>query len=207
MFNPGIIDMIMRLRGRGISDNAVLRAMELVDRRHFTVQKYWDVAYDEQSLPIACGQTLSKPVTVAFMTQMLDLSPEHKILEIGTGSGYHTAILSNITKRVYSIERYKTLISDAENVFAKIGVTNHVIRHGDGRYGWRGQAPFDRILIGCGVNKKPVKLMEQLGEGGVLVGVIGQTLMRYRKIRGLMSEEALFPMTLPMLETGKSKSL
>ena len=207
MFNPGLIDMIMRLRGRGISDNAVLRAMELVDRRHFIAQKYWDIAYDEQSLPISCGQTMSNPLTVGLMTQMLELSSEHKILEIGTGSGYHTAILSNITKRVYSVERYKVLISDAETGFAKIGVTNHVLRHGDGRYGWRGQAPFDRILIGCGVNKKPNKLMEQLGEGGVLVGVIGEKLMRYRKIRGLISDEVLFPLTLPMLETGKSKIL
>ena len=93
MINPELIDMIMRLRGRGISDNAVLRAMELIDRRHFLDKKYWDMAYEEQSLPIACGQTLSKPLTVALMTQMLELTRENKVLEIGTGSGYHLSLI------------------------------------------------------------------------------------------------------------------
>ena len=93
MIEPGLIDMILRLRGRGISDNAVLRAMELVNRKHFVEKKYWDQAFEEQSLPISCGQTLSAPMNVAIMTQMLELSPEHKLLEVGTGSGYHTSIL------------------------------------------------------------------------------------------------------------------
>lgn len=199
--------MIMRLRGRGISDNAVLRAMELVDRRHFTSQKHWDIAYDEQSLPISCGQTLSKPLTVALMTQMLDLTPELKVLEIGTGSGYHTAVLSNIVKRVYSVERYKTLIADAEKSFIKLKVTNHVIRHGDGRYGWKGQAPFERIILGCAIKKEPTKLMEQLSDAGVLIAVVDDNLMRYRKNGGSVSAETFFPLSLPMLEAGKSKSL
>ena len=95
MIDPGLIDMIMRIRGRGISDNAVLRAMELVIRKRFVDQKYWDVAYDEQSLPTSCGQTVSKPLTIALMTQMLELSPEHKLLEIGTGSGYHGYSVEN----------------------------------------------------------------------------------------------------------------
>jgi len=199
--------MIMRLRGRGISDNAVLRAMELIDRRHFVTKRHWDIAYDEQVLPIACGQTLSPPLTVALMTQMLELSEGDKVLEIGTGSGYHTAILSKIVKRVYSVERYKKLISDAEACFAKIGLTNHVIRHGDGRYGWKGQAPFDRILLSCAIKKDPTKLMEQMSEGGMLVAVIEDTLMRYRKTKGKIASETLFPLSLPMLEIGKSKSL
>ena len=207
MFNPGLIDMIMRLRGRGISDNAVLRAMELVDRRHFIVQKYWDVAYDEQALPISCGQTLSSPLTVALMTQMLELKPEHKVLEIGTGSGYHTAVLSNIVKRVYSVERYKQLIAEAEQSFEKLKLTNHVIRHGDGRYGWKGQAPFDRIIVGCAIKKEPNKLLDQLDKGGVLLVVIDDKLMRYRKKQTAISSEILFPLSLPMLEVGKSKSL
>ena len=130
--------MIMRIRGRGISDNAVLRAMELVARKHFVAKKHWDVAYEEQSLPTSCGQSLSPPLTIALMTQMLELSPEHKLLEIGTGSGYHTAILSKIVKRVYSVERYKQLIREAEARFQSLGISNHVIRHGDGRYGWGG---------------------------------------------------------------------
>ena len=207
MINPGLIDMIMRLRGRGISDNAVLRAMELIDRRHFIDKKHWDLAYEEQSLPIACGQTLSKPLTVALMTQMLDLSEDHKILEIGTGCGYHTAILSKIVKRVYSVERYKKLIADTEACCAKIGVTNHVIRHGDGRYGWKGQAPFDRILLTCAIKKEPSKLLEQLKDGGILVAVMDDMLMRYKKTKKTVKSETLFPLSLPLLETGKSKSL
>ena len=207
MINPGLIDMIMRLRGRGISDNAVLRAMELIDRRHFLDKKYWDAAYDEQSLPIACGQTLSKPLTVALMTQMLELKAENKVLEIGTGSGYHTAVLSKIVKRVYSVERYKKLIADTEACFARIGITNHVIRHGDGRYGWKGQAPFDRIIFGCAIKKAPKKLMEQVSEGGMLVAVSQDQLMRYRKTKDGFSSETLFPLSLPALETGKSKTL
>jgi len=199
--------MIMRLRGRGISDNAVLRAMELVDRRHFLDKKHWDMAYDEQDLPIACGQTLSKPLTVALMTQMLELSPDHKVLEIGTGCGYHTAILSKIVKRVYSVERYKKLIADTESSFEKIGVTNHVIRHGDGRYGWKGQAPFDRILLSCAIKKEPAKLMGQLKDGGILVAVMDDMLMRFRKTKKMVKPESLFPLSLPLLEAGKSKSL
>lgn len=197
----------MRLRGRGISDNAVLRAMELIDRRHFLDKKYWDMAYEEQSLPIACGQTLSKPLTVALMTQMLELTRENKVLEIGTGSGYHTAVLSKIVKRVYSVERYKTLIADAERCFSTIGVTNHVIRHGDGRYGWKGQAPFDRIIFGCAIKRVPKKLIEQLDEGGILVAVSQDKLMRYHKTKDGFTSKAHFPLSLPLLETGKSKSI
>ena len=129
--------------------------MELVIRKRFVDQKYWDVAYDEQSLPTSCGQTVSKPLTIALMTQMLELSPEHKLLEIGTGSGYHTAILSKIVRRVYSVERYKQLIREAEERFKALGITNHVIRHGDGRYGWGGQAPFDRIILTCALRAEP----------------------------------------------------
>ena len=199
--------MIMRLRGRGISDNAVLRAMELVDRRHFVAKKHWDAAYDEQALPISCGQTLSSPLTVALMSQMLELTPEHKVLEIGTGSGYHTAVLSNIAKRVYSVERYKQLIVEAEQSFAQVNLTNHVIRHGDGRYGWKGQAPFDRIIVGCAIKKEPAQLLEQLDKGGVLLAVIDDKLTRYRKKLTAISSETLFPLSLPMLEAGKSKSL
>lgn len=207
MIDPGLIDMIMRIRGRGISDNAVLRAMELVPRKRFTAQKYWDVAYDEQSLPTSCGQVLSAPLTIALMTQMLELSPEHKLLEIGCGSGYHTAILSKIVKRVYSVERYKQLIREAEERFKAMGITNHVIRHGDGRYGWGGQAPFDRIILTCALRAEPAMLIDQLAPNGKLVAVVDDQLTRYNKARKKVSVETLFPLTVPMIEAGKSKAL
>lgn len=199
--------MIMRIRGRGISDNAVLRAMELVARKHFITKKYWDVAYEEQSLPTSCGQTLSPPLTIALMTQMLELSPEHKLLEIGTGSGYHTAILSKIVKRVYSVERYNQLIREAEGRFQKLGITNHVIRHGDGRYGWGGQAPFDRIILTCALRAEPAMLIEQLAPKGVLIAVVDGQLTRYSKARKKVTVETFFPLSIPMIEAGKSKAL
>ena len=207
MIDPGLIDMIMRIRGRGISDNAVLRAMELVARKHFITKKYWDVAYEEQSLPTSCGQTLSPPLTIALMTQMLELSPEHKLLEIGTGSGYHTAILSKIVKRVYSVERYKQLIREAEARFQSLGITNHVIRHGDGRYGWGGQAPFDRIILTCALRAEPAMLIDQLAPKGMLVAVVDGQLTRYSKARKKVTVETLFPLSIPMIEAGKSKAL
>ena len=207
MIDPGLIDMIMRIRGRGISDNAVLRAMELVARKHFITKKYWDVAYEEQSLPTSCGQTLSPPLTIALMTQMLELSPEHKLLEIGTGSGYHTAILSKIVKRVYSVERYNQLIREAEGRFQKLGITNHVIRHGDGRYGWGGQAPFDRIILTCALRAEPAMLIEQLAPKGVLIAVVDGQLTRYSKARKKVTVETFFPLSIPMIEAGKSKAL
>lgn len=199
--------MIMRIRGRGISDNAVLRAMELVARKRFVDQKFWDVAYEEQSLPTSCGQTLSPPLTIALMTQMLELSPEHKLLEIGTGSGYHTAILSKIVKRVYSVERYKQLIAEAEARFKALAITNHVIRHGDGRYGWRGQAPFDRIILTCALRAEPAMLIDQLAPNGKLVAVVDDQLTRYSKARKKVTVETLFPLQIPMIEAGKSKAL
>ena len=207
MIDPGLIDMIMRVRGRGISDNAVLRAMELIPRKHFVEQKYWDVAYEEQSLPTSCGQNVSKPLTIALMTQMLELTPEHKLLEIGCGSGYHTAILSKIVKRVYAVERYKQLIKEAEARFKGLGITNHVIRHGDGRYGWGGQAPFDRIILTCALRAEPAMLIDQLAPNGKLVAVVDDQLTRYSKARKKVSVETLFPLQLPMIEAGKSKVL
>lgn len=207
MIDPGLIDMIMRIRGRGISDNAVLKAMELAPRKFFVDESLWEVAYDEQSLPTSCGQTLSPPLTVALMTQMLELSADHKLLEIGCGSGYHTAILSKIVKRVYSVERYKLLIREAEARFKALGITNHVIRHGDGRYGWGGQAPFDRIILTCALRAEPAMLIDQLAPNGKLVAVVDDQLTRYSKARKKVSVETLFPLQTPMIEAGKSKSL
>ena len=199
--------MIMRIRGRGISDNAVLRAMELIARKRFVDEAYWEVAYEEQALPTSCGQSLSPPLTIALMTQMLELSPAHKLLEIGTGSGYHAAILSKIVKRVYSVERYKQLIRETETRFKTMGITNHVIRHGDGRYGWGGQAPFDRIILTCALRAEPAMLIDQLAPNGKLVAVVDDQLTRYSKARKKVTVETLFPLKVPMIEAGKSKAL
>ncbi len=207
MFDPGLMDMIMRLRGRGVSDNAVLRAFELIPRKYFVADKHYEHAYDEQRLPIDCGQTLSEPLTIARMTQALGLTPEHKLLEIGTGSGYHAALLARICKRVYSVERYKKLIVQSDDVFRKLDIHNIVVRHGDGRYGWPGQAPFDRIIMTAGVRAVPDKLLDQLAPGGRLVAVVDEELIAYDKARTKITETVFFPMSIPMMEAGKSKAL
>ena len=207
MFDPGLMDMIMRLRGRGVSDNDVLRAFELTPRKHFVDHKLYEQAYDEKPLPIDCGQTLSEPITIARMTQAIDIRPEHKLLEIGTGSGYHAALLSKLCKRVYSVERYKTLVALSEARFKKLDIHNVVVRYGDGRYGWPGQAPFDRIIITAGLRAVPDSLLDQLAPGGRLVAVVDNELITFDKARTKITETVIVPMTLPMMEAGKSKAL
>ena len=207
MFDPERIDMIMALRGRGVSDNAVLRAMELVPRRRFVQLAHAPKAYENLSLPIACGQEISAPYDVAIMTQVLELEPQHKLLEVGTGSGYHAAVLSQICRRVYSVERYHSLLREAEQRFAENDINNVVTRHGDGRYGWPGQAPFDRIIVTCGVRAMPSGLMEQLAPGGKMVVVADGTLTVASKARTRVEEHEVMPMQLPPIEAGKSKAL
>ena len=207
MFDPERIDMLMALRGRGVSDNAVLRAMELVPRRRFVDNAYAAKAYNDCNLPIACGQEISAPYDVAIMTQVLDLLPEHKLLEVGTGSGYHAAVLSQICRRVYSVERYHSLLKAAEARFEENGIVNIVTRHGDGRFGWPGQAPFDRIVVTCGVRAVPSGLLEQLAPGGKLVCIADGLLTTASKARTRIEEKEIMPMRLPPIEAGKSKVL
>jgi len=207
MFDPGLMDMIMRLRGRGISDNRVLQAIEKTPRKQFVGANFYLSAYEERSLPIDCGQTLSEPLAIARMTLLLDVKDGHKVLEVGTGSGYHTAILSQLCKRVYSVERYRLLIDSAEKRFKKQERHNIVVRHGDGRYGWKGQSPFDRVLVTAGLKSAPKGLIEQLKPGGVFVGVVKDQLVRLTKTETGIHEEIILPMVIPMIETGKSKAL
>ncbi|NNE58894.1 MAG: protein-L-isoaspartate(D-aspartate) O-methyltransferase [Hellea sp.] len=207
MFDPGLMDMILRLRGRGVSDNNILKAFEITPRKLFVGEQHYMEAYEEKLLPIDCGQTLSEPLTIARMSQALDVDPDHKILEIGTGSGYHAAILSRLCKRVYSIERYKQLTEQCEALFRKLEIPNIVVRHGDGRHGWKGQAPFDRVLVTAGLKSVPAKLLDQLAPKGRLVAVVNDELMRFDKARTKVSETAIFKLTIPMIEAGKSKAL
>lgn len=199
--------MIMALRRSSVSDTNVLRAMESVPRRHFVPDRLWDKAYDEKALPIACGQSISSPLTVARLTQLIDPRRDHKLLEIGTGSGYHAAVLSKMVTRVYSMERYHQLLAEAEARFAKVGINNVVTRHGDGRYGWKGQAPFDRILITAEVKTIPKALKDQLKPGGMIAAVSKGEMIRVTKTEDGFKTEKIYPMSLPPIETGKSKVL
>lgn len=202
--NPARLDMILRLRQSGISDNGVLRAMEIIARAGFVDSQYSGMAYEERALPIACGQSLPAPLTVAVMAQALQLTGTGKVLEIGSGSGYQAAVLSALCTRVYSVERYAALSEQAKANCAAQDCGNIVFRHGDGRYGWRGQAPYDAILVTAALKVKPVSLMAQLAPDGTMVCVMDGMLTAYGK-GGSVRE--YFPAILAPIEPGKSKAL
>jgi protein-L-isoaspartate(D-aspartate) O-methyltransferase len=167
------IRLIMSLRQSGITDTAVLSAIERVPREAFVPGPFADQAYEDRTLPIGHGQTLSQPQIVALMTQSLATDRRHKVLEIGTGSGYQTAVLSHLARRVYTIERHKAMLREAERRLAALRCHNIVTRHGDGSLGWPQQAPFDRILVTAAAADIPSRLVEQLKVAGVLVVPVG----------------------------------
>lgn len=175
--------LILSLRRQGVTDARVLKAMESVDRSLFVHEKFLDQAWEDQALPIDCAQTISQPYIVGLMTQALEVGPRHRVLEIGTGSGYQCAVLSRLARFVYSVERYKSLLTEAEAKLKQLGVDNVFTRHGDGGQGWMEQAPFDRIMVTAASPHEPTELLKQLKPGGVLVAPVGrgsvQMLNRY----------------------------
>src|SRR5471030_2685730 len=175
--------LIMGLRSQSITDPAVLTAMERTPRDLFTPALFKERAWEDSALPIACGQTISQPYIVGLMTQALMVDPRARVLEIGAGSGYQTAVLARIARLVYTVERYRTLLKEAEARFKTLGLLNIVTRFGDGGEGWPEQAPFDRILVTAAAPGEPKTLLAQLKPSGVLVAPIGkgpvQSLKRY----------------------------
>jgi protein-L-isoaspartate(D-aspartate) O-methyltransferase len=175
--------LVLSLRSQGVTDPAVLAAIERTPRDLFTEALFKDRAWEDSALPIACGQTISQPYIVGLMTQALTLEPRARVLEIGTGSGYQTAVLARLSRLVYTVERYRTLLREAESRFSKLQLTNIITKHGDGGLGWREQAPFDRILVTAAAPEEPTLLLSQLKPAGVLVAPIGkgpvQKLCRY----------------------------
>jgi len=163
----------LALRRRGISEQSVLRAMDEVPREHFVSAELADSAYADQALPIACGQTISQPYVVAYMTEQLELELRHRVLEIGTGSGYQAAVLSRIAHEVVSIERYRTLADAARARLKTLGYTNATIRAGDGMAGAPDLAPFDRIMVTAAAEAIPEALVAQLAEGGKMLLPVG----------------------------------
>jgi protein-L-isoaspartate(D-aspartate) O-methyltransferase len=205
-------DFLLRLRQRGITDRAVLSAMESVPRRLFVPHEARDSAYLERALPIECGQTISAPELVAKMTAALDCKPEHRVLEIGTGSGYQAAILSQIAKHVYTIDRFRTLIDLAELRFNTLRIKNITALVGDGTLGWPANASFDRIIITAATDKVPPALFDQLKTDGILVAPVGppdgvQILSRFRKGKEGVEETALGDVRFVPLIPGKAARL
>ena len=175
--------LILGLRSQGITDAAVLRAMEATPRDLFTPDLFQERAWEDSALPIACGQTISQPYIVALMTQALQVEQRSRVLEVGTGSGYQTAVLARVARLVYTVERYRTLLNEAEARFKTLGLLNVITRFGDGGEGWSEQAPFDRILVTAAAPGEPKPLLAQLKPSGVLVAPVGkgpvQALKRY----------------------------
>ncbi|WP_420431750.1 protein-L-isoaspartate(D-aspartate) O-methyltransferase [Hyphobacterium sp.] len=208
-----VIQLVMSLRGQGVNDRHVLAAIERTPRQLFVPERFVDHAYDNRPLPIDCGQTISQPLIVGLMTQLLEIDDRCKVLEIGTGSGYQAAILSRLARRVYTIERYRTLAKEAEARFTALRLTNITPRIGDGTKGWPEQAPFDRIIVTAGAPVRPDTLLEQLKPDGIAVVPVDndrgtQTLVRYRHESddGLQGEPLMDVRFVPLVE-GEAKAL
>jgi protein-L-isoaspartate(D-aspartate) O-methyltransferase len=184
------------LRTRGIKDARVLAVMESVPRHLFVPERLQSLAYEDRPLPIGEGQTISQPYIVAFMTGLLQLSGAEKVLEIGTGSGYQTAVLARLAAQVFSIEILPSLSRRAKKLLEEIGLINIELRTGDGFFGWEEAAPFDAILVTASAPKVPERLWHQLREGGRLVMPLGepgrsQRLVRVKKVAGQPITEEL----------------
>jgi protein-L-isoaspartate(D-aspartate) O-methyltransferase len=208
----GRMGFLLLLRRRGIMDQNVLRAMDQVPREYFVPPEHGARAYSDQALPIACGQTISQPYVVAYMTERLAVSPEHRVLEIGTGSGYQAAILSRLAREVVSIERYRTLAVAARIRFETLGYANIEVIVGDGFEGVPDKAPYDRIIVTASVQTTPAALIEQLAEGGIMVLPLGpptrwQTIVKLTKSKDGTDREDLIAVRFVPLLSGKAQEM
>lgn len=204
---------IFSMRQRGIRDLRVLRALELVPRERFVEPEQSEIAFSDQALPIECGQTISQPFVVASMSEALAVEQGHKVLEIGTGSGYQAAILAHLADRVVSVERYRTLADRAAARLNALGFDHVKIVVGDGALGSPDDAPFDRIIVTAAAGEVPQALFDQLKEGGYLIAPIGpasgvQTLTKIRKkSAGEFEHQELMSVRFVPLVPGKAAAL
>jgi protein-L-isoaspartate(D-aspartate) O-methyltransferase len=201
------IRLIMELRRQGISDTSVLSAIERVPREEFIPKTFRDRAYENIALPIPSGQTISQPFIVAYMTQMLKPDPRRKVLEIGTGSGYQAAVLSHLCRRVYSLERFRSLQVEAVRLFERLKLMNITTKLGDGYKGWVEQAPFDRIIVTAAATEIPALLVDQLNDGGIMILPVGpepssQQIVKLTKdaTGKVMEEELLAVRFVPLVQ-------
>ena len=164
----------LALRSAGVTDQAVLKVMEETPREIFVGDALQQRAYENIPLPIDCAQTISQPSVVAVMTQALELNSRCKVLEVGAGSGYQTAILARLSRRVYALERHKPMVAPARARLEQLGITNVILEHGDGSLGLPVQAPFDRIMVAAAAADPPSTLLEQLKVGGIMILPVGE---------------------------------
>lgn len=184
---PRVIRLLMELRRMGVADTRTLSAIERIPRDLFVADPFLDQAYENTALPIGCGQTVSQPLVVALMTQALEVGDRMKVLEVGTGSGYQAAVMALLCRRLYSVERHKSLLVQAEERFKHLRLHNITTRVGDGSRGWPEQAPFDRIIVTAAAPDIPPALVDQLKPDGIMilplgdVGGVDQELVRITK--------------------------
>jgi protein-L-isoaspartate(D-aspartate) O-methyltransferase len=208
----GRMQFLLHLRRSGIADAAVLPAMDEVPREHFVEPQFIQSAYADHAMPIACGQTISQPYVVAYMTEALALRPEHRVLEIGTGSGYQAAVLSRIVREVVSIERYRTLAENARRRLSDLGYRNVQVVLGDGLVGAPERAPFDRIIVTAAAETIPQALVDQLADGGIMVLPLGphagtQRLVKLTKIQSGIAKDELIAVRFVPLCPGQAQEL
>lgn len=202
------IELIMTLRRQGIRDKRVLNAIERIPRETFINTSFRKQAYEDHALPIECGQTISQPFVVAYMTEQLQVTDRTKVLEVGTGSGYQAAVLSKLCRRVYTVERYRTLLRDAVKRFEELHLHNITAKVADGAEGWPEQAPFDRIIVTAAAPAVPQKLVAQLKVGGIMIVPVGaaggrgeQNLVRIERTEEGVKREELMPVRfVPLVE-------
>ncbi|MBY6090110.1 protein-L-isoaspartate(D-aspartate) O-methyltransferase [Pseudooceanicola sp. 502str34] len=200
------MQFLFALRSRGVTDKRVLNAMEKIDRGAFIRGIFAERAYEDTPLPIACGQTISQPSVVGLMTQALEVHPRDKVLEVGTGSGYQAAILSQLARRVYTADRHPRLVREAQGVFDALSIANITTFTADGSHGLPDHAPFDRIIVTAAAEDPPGPLLAQLKIGGIMVLPVGQSdtvqsLIRVRRTEtGLEYDELRSVRFVPLLE-------
>lgn len=208
----GRMSFLLTLRRRGISSPAVLRAMDEVPRAHFIEAQHAGSAYADQALPIDCGQTISQPYVVAYMTEQLAVRPDHCVLEVGTGSGYQAAVLARLAREVVSVERYRTLADKARARLAALGVENVEVVVGDGLAGVPDRAPYDRIVVTAAAERLPRALADQLAEGGIMVLPLGphdgtQHIVKLTKSQTDLAREDLIAVRFVPLLPGPAQEL
>ena len=218
MSNPGhtfpeaIVALFLRLRESGIVDPEFLRLVESVPHEQFVPVHYFDQAWKDQKMPLACGQTMLSPEVTIRLVDALKVDANHAVLEVGTGSGYQTALLARQAKKVYSVDRYRSLILEAGDRLARLGLENVTLVQADGRGGQLGQGLYDRIIIDSAFEAMPRYLLDQLVSGGVVITAIGppegeQMLVRLTKIGSRFDREDLFPVHFGQLEEGLAQAL
>ena len=183
--------LMLKLRQIGISSKEILGCIEALDRSDFVSKSFLDRCLEDIALPIDCGQTISQPSLVALMTQQLEIPKRSKVLEIGTGSGYQTAILARLSSRVYSIERYKTLADMAKKRLERLNITNVTILLQDGFFGYAPQAPFDRIILTAAVEEIPNLIISQLKVGGIMIVPVGLPNQKQSLLKVIKNEKGL----------------